>query len=586
MSEFQGFIGGSYQHSSINVACQQSLNRFVEANTGTEPNKTILRARPGLKLFCTLPTFPVRGLWAGEDRLFAAGGSKLYEVFADGTSASPVTDNEIGDDDDHTPVQMFANGNQLFVVSAGKGFVANGTAMTQPPLQIGTYTDLAISAVNNTVISSVLTPFTEADVGTYLLITGGGTGFTLQLVKIIAFMPETDTTPPSAVLNVPAGLLGATGGTAEEYSGTEFLVAVTGAYLDGYFIAQQPKTGNYGIDGKIVRVSEPNNGLIWKADQFFVKDGYPDSVASIITDHEELYVMGRQTSEIYRDSGDINAPFVSDKGAFMHQGCVATWSLAQLPGGVYWLGGDARGALTAWQAQGFVPKPVSTPAIEQVWRTYVRTDDAIGYPVVIDRHSFWVLTFPTASLAEDDTPLGVTWVYDEATGFWHEWGSLEGTVGAEELHQFRGRCHAYTGLLAVGEGEKLQPRHFVGDRTTGKIYEMSFDFPDDDGTDIRYIRTTPHVAADNKRFFFSRLFLDREAGTAEDEPTFTLETSDDYGHTWSTPRTATGGATCAFLKRVQWWRLGCARGRVFRITQQGTDNGPWLGADITAKVGK
>ena len=38
-----------------------------------------------------------------------------------------------------------------------------------------------------------------------------------------------------------------------KYSGTEVLVAVTGAYLDGYFIAQQPKTGNYAIDGKIIR---------------------------------------------------------------------------------------------------------------------------------------------------------------------------------------------------------------------------------------------------------------------------------------------------------------------------------------------
>jgi hypothetical protein len=37
---------------------------------------------------------------------------------------------------------------------------------------------------------------------------------------------------------------------------------------------------------------------------------------------------------------------------------------------------------------------------------------------------------------------------------------------------------------------------------------------------------------------------------------------------------------------MNWWRLGCARGRVFRITHQGKDNGPWLGAEIEAKVGK
>jgi len=213
---------------------------------------------------------------------------------------------------------MFANGNQLFVVSAGKGWVSDGTAMVQPPLQIGTYSDLVISPTNEFLISSVISPFNEDKVGDWLLITGGGTGFTLQLVNIVGFAPQTPVNPPSAILNVSAGTLGATGETAEEYSGTEDLLAVTGAFLDGYFIAQQPKTGNYAIDGKIVRISEPNNGLIWKADQFMVKDGYPDSVSSIIADHEELYVMGRQTSEVYRDSGDINQPFVSDKGAFMH----------------------------------------------------------------------------------------------------------------------------------------------------------------------------------------------------------------------------------------------------------------------------
>ena len=84
--------------------------------------------------------------------------------------------------------------------------------MVQPPLQIGTYTDLAISTFYDSVIYSVFDAIHCGRCRHMAPDYGGGTGFTLQLVQIINFIPETPTNPPVVTLSAVAGTLGATGG--------------------------------------------------------------------------------------------------------------------------------------------------------------------------------------------------------------------------------------------------------------------------------------------------------------------------------------------------------------------------------------
>ena len=93
----------------------------------------MLLRTPGLHLFSALPLSPVRGLWATLYALYAAAGDHFYQVFDDGTftptSASlvPTIIN--------SPVQIFPNqpGTQLFIVSAGQGYVATGTEIDLIP---------------------------------------------------------------------------------------------------------------------------------------------------------------------------------------------------------------------------------------------------------------------------------------------------------------------------------------------------------------------------------------------------------------------------------------------------------------------
>ena len=81
-------------------------------------------------------------------------------------------------------------------------------------------------------------------------------------------------------------------------------------------------------------------------------------------------------------------------------------------------------------------------------------------------HHFYLLTFPDDEL---------TWSFDTQGGRqagWHERTYLNGTD--EEAH--RGRCCAYVGGEEGGESA-----HLVGDRASGKIYNLSMDVYDDDG---------------------------------------------------------------------------------------------------------
>lgn len=117
------FIGGSYPSESPNADAQRTYNWYpeqVESGTGKAP--MVLYRTPGIKSFCTLPQGPGRGLWAGEHRMFAASGSRLYEIFG------PNDYHDRGDiGNDGNPVTILPNGNQLGIISDGFFWCDNGS---------------------------------------------------------------------------------------------------------------------------------------------------------------------------------------------------------------------------------------------------------------------------------------------------------------------------------------------------------------------------------------------------------------------------------------------------------------------------
>jgi hypothetical protein len=524
-----GFIGPAYTLDSSNAAAQSCVNLIperVESAPAPEKSEMVLIGRPGLTTFATLPTSPVRGIWIGENRMFAVAGAKFYEIFSNAT----YTDR--GDvQSDGRPVQIFPNGNEVMIISNGKVWIDTGTAIVQPtfPASTGVLTAGGLFALW---VSG--DKFYAAMAGQTLVLGG-------VPVATITYVYTDELIGLSAVV---------TGTGAFSISGGA-IPASAGAFLDGSFIVSVPNSKQFHI-------SALNNGQSWDPLDFGIKESYPDNIATIFADHEELYLIGTQTSEVWRADPNpaVGAfPFVRDPGAMINLGTSWPNSVVRLVTGIGMLGGDPRGGPIAYHVQGYQPVRVSTHAVEQIWHAYSTTADVTSYSYVENGHHFWALNFPTAN---------ATWAYDATEKLWHQRGWWNGTT----LDRQRPASHGY-----------VFGKHMVGDWSNGKIYVQSLATLTDDGTVIQRQRAAANISNENEWSFFSQFVLDIGVdGTGN--PSFILDWSKDGGHTWSTAHTKASGYLSSFLARVLWNRLGASRNRVFRVTSRAEIKHVWVNAYV------
>lgn len=341
--------------------------------------------------------------------------------------------------------------------------------------------------------------------------------------------------------------------------------ALDGTFMDGYYIAiDWGADGDPAQDSRRFRHSNLLDGTIWGALDFAAKLGAPDSLVAMARDHNDLWLFGTQTIEIWRQNYSTAPsafPWERDPGAFIQMGIIARRSHAQVAGMMMWLAGDPQGAPIAVRARGYQYERVSTHAVEQAWATYSEVTDAESYTYSDRGHDFWVINFPTANK---------TWVYDASINLWHERGGWDGTVTTRH----RGRVHQY----AFG-------KHLVGDYASGKIYEMDQDIYTDDGTAIARVRRAPHLSEEEHNIFHHRLQLDMEVGLASN-PVIGLRWSNDGGKTYGTAVTKTAGAAGDYKARVIWRRLGKARDRVYEFSSTASMRHAWVDAYINATPGE
>lgn len=517
---YKGFIGAAYEAASVNADCQTCVNLYPEViESGTGKNVAALYSTPGLAPFSTPGSGPIRAMYEGENRLFVVSGSGLYEISVGGSVTSLGS---VGDDAGHSQAQIFANGNDLLIISAGIAYFYNGTGSPTPATynttNTGNVTSYGPGGIYLTWVSGDY--FDSSYVGN--TITVGGTPYTVAEVY----------TPSTLRLTAGAGAV-----TNVAYSITPAVKALSGCYLDGYYIVAAPFSKQFFISRL--------NQAIFDGLEFGVKEGYPDNINRVFSVNRELWLFGSQTTEVWQNTGNADFPFERIGNAFLHVGCIARWSVCQLGNSVAWLGTDSRRKCVAYIANGFTPQRISNSAIEAEWDTYVGNslEEALAYSYIDRGHEFWVISFPGND---------ATWVYDLTTQMWHQRGTWTGT--ANGMH--RSRCHAFA----------FNRQHIVGDNSTGALYDMSDANVSDAGTAIHWERTAPHLSEENGWKFYSRLWLDMQTGLNSGTSNITLTYSNDNGHTYSSNHVASAGATGDYRKRVIWRRLGRARDRVFRVT--------------------
>lgn len=343
-----------------------------------------------------------------------------------------------------------------------------------------------------------------ADNGTQLCIVNGSSGY---------------------IYTVAAGLVQI---TDEDFPG-----AATVAYLDSYFIFNNPGTQQFFISSLL-------DGTIYDASDFASAESFPDPLIAVFVDHRELFLFGTDTVEIWFNSGAADFPFERATGASVEKGIGAKFSVAKLDNSLLWL--DHTGIVRR-MGDGYQPIRVSTHS-EEVTIAAGDWQNAYAYTYVQEGHEFYALTIPGAE----------TLVYDAASRLWHTRSSF-GT----DIHR-------------AGFEEFVYDKHIVGDVTNGNIYEMTFDEEEENGEPIIAEMIFPQIRVeDSNRFTVYRLELDLEVGVGlatgqGSDPLAMLQISSDGGKTWGNNELIRSlGVSGKYEQRVYWDRLGQHRSFTPRI---------------------
>jgi hypothetical protein len=445
-----------------------------------------------------------------------------------------------------------------FSSSDSTAFVVSGTAL----YKIDTlYTVTLIGTVAGT------GPVSLADNGTQLFIAANG---------------------PSYIYNNTTNAFG-------QITDPDFPGAVTVAYLDGYFVFNEPNSQKMWITQLL-------DGTSIDPLDFASTEGSPDGLVAVLSNFREIWAFGTNSIEVWYDTGASDFPLQRIQGAFNELGCAAPFSVAKVDNGLFWLGRDRRGQGIVYQANGYSGQRISTHAVEWQIQQYADLTDAIAYTYQQDGHSFYVLIFPTAN---------TTWVYDLATQAWHERAGWKN--GSFTRH--RSNCQmAFNNEVIVGDFEN------------GNIYAFDLDDYSDNGQIQKWLRSWRALGPgknDLNRTSQHSLQLDIESGvglngfsvaeniylqTENDEylitesgdylisddqtvitqgsdPQVMLRWSDDGGHTWSNEHWASIGKIGEYYKRVFWRRLGMTlklRDRVYEVSMTDPVKVAILGAELHA----
>lgn len=139
----------------------------------------------------------------------------------------------------------------------------------------------------------------------------------------------------------------------------------------------------------------------------------------------------------------------------------------------------------------------------------------------------------------------------------------------------------------------LYGKNLVGDYESGLIYDQNSDYLDDSGQVIRRERTLPNYLSAMNYTYYHKFELDIETGfapasgdVADTDPMIMLQASNDGGITWGSERWVSMGKIGEYRKRVQWYRTGRARDRVFRVAYTARTKTILMASYVEATVGK
>ena len=274
--------------------------------------------------------------------------------------------------------------------------------------------------------------------------------------------------------------------------------------------------------------SSLSEGTEYDATDFASAEYAADGLRRGLVRSGELLLFGSETIEPWYTPSSGSEAFARS-GSVIEHGCLNGATVAKLETVPVFVADDE----TVRALEGYTARRISTHAVERSIRDTAAQANMTAFAYTAAGH-------PLYNLIGDD----FTWVYDAATGQWHE---------RQSYGLSRWRANGYM---------KIGSKHIVGDYENGKLYEVSPTAYDEAGADMVCEVQIP-VHAYPKRIGLNEVRLDVVPGQGTNvtdehvaDPQIIVKTSKNGGRTWGNERQYSMGRIGEYGRQVRINRLG------------------------------
>lgn len=210
--------------------------------------------------------------------------------------------------------------------------------------------------------------------------------------------------------------------------------------------------------------SELSEGNDYEQLEFATAEYGHDGLVRAFVRRGELLLIGTKTIEPWYSPDAEGANAFARTGTVIERGCANGATVAMVEETIVLVADD----LTVRALEGYQARKISNNAVERAIRDTSDPTQMVAWSYSKDGHSFYVLQ-----------GTDFTWLYDSATGEWHERNSYG-------LSRWRAQFYA-----------KLGEHHIVGDYEEGKLYEIDEDTFTENGEHLVMSMTIPINAYPN-----------------------------------------------------------------------------------------
>lgn len=330
--------------------------------------------------------------------------------------------------------------------------------------------------------------------------------------------------------------------TLARITDSNFQTSDSVVFKDGFFVFS-------ATDGEQFFVSNTNDPFTYDGLDFGTAESNPDNIVALHVNHNELFVAGSETIELFQNPTETGAdfPFIRITGANIQKGVHAKFSLIEFDNTFCFVGGGLNELSAVWKVTGSSSATkISSDAIDAQIQKFTREEIEASFAMTFAVNGQFLAVFTFESMRIPSR----TFVYNATASalsqqkVWFELqsGLTDGRWNVESIIYARGRL-------------------MVGDSTTGIIGELDSETFTYYGAAIKRQMVTTPFSADGLPVFSGSFEATFQAGVGlttgqGNEPLALMDVSDDGGHTFEYETRRKIGAKGKYKDRSVWERQG------------------------------